>query len=94
MSPEALARLREVVRRYQSDLSFSPEFQDVEHDLRALLDAYDTARADGVADERARVVAWLLETRDGAPDWQEETHTLLTCLAHHFKVGDHDKEGA
>ena len=90
MSPEALERLRE-----RASMQTSGGVTLVRsHDLRALLDAYDTARADGVAAERARVVAWLLETRDGAPDWQEETHTLLTCLAHHFKVGDHDKEGA
>ena len=75
MSPEALARLREAVRVFDLD--------SIEHDpivsfddLRALLDAYDTARAEharGVAEERARIVADLRaeakRVRGDATDW-------------------------
>jgi hypothetical protein len=43
MSAEAIARLREAVSRYHSDEQFHPEFQEVEHDLRVLLAAYDEA---------------------------------------------------
>ncbi len=81
MTPEALARLRtEAENRFHS-----VEIQA--EDLRALLDAYDTARAEAVSAERARVVADL--------------HTLLfrqelvrvRDLADRYERGDHDKEG-
>ena len=83
MSPEALARLREAVRVFDLD--------SIEHDpivsfddLRALLDAYDTARAEGVAAERARVVAWLRAA---------DSETLVWFAAQRIEQGWHDKEG-
>ena len=78
MSPEALARLREVARRYQSDLSFSPEFQDVEHDLRAMLAAYDTAQAQVDA---AR--AWAksaIDHHDAYGEHDDGAYALLSAM--------------
>jgi hypothetical protein len=53
-------------------------------DLRALLDAYDTARAEGVAADRARVVAWLRAA---------DSETLVWFAAQRIEQGWHDKEG-
>lgn len=82
MSFEALARLRE--KRDRCD-KFRASSIDVEaNDLRALLDAYDTARAEGVAAERARVVAWLRAA---------DSETLVWFAAQRIEQGWHDKEG-
>jgi len=92
LNPEALARLRE--KRARCD-KFCASSIDVEaDDLRALLDAYDTARAEGVAAERARVVADLRRQAHNlkgglsrlAPD-------VLDAAADYFERGEHDKEG-
>ena len=57
MSPEeALARLRRELAFAQEHAQWPSVHR---RDLRALLDAYDAARAEGVAAERARVVADL-----------------------------------
>ena len=47
-------------------------------------DAYDTARAEGVAAERARVVAWLRAA---------DSETLVWFAAQRIEQGWHDKEG-
>lgn len=73
ISPEALERLR----------AWEFDGQDAD-DLRALLDAYDTARAEGVAAERARVVAWLRAA---------DSETLVWFAAQRIEQGWHDKEG-
>lgn len=97
MSPEALARLRKMVTEAfdgspvaEQMLSNGP-VAEMMTDLRALLDAHDTARADGVATERARVVAWLRAA---------DSETLVWFAAqrieqgwHDKERGDHDKEG-
>ena len=46
MSAEAIARLRVAVSRYHSDEQFRPELEEVEHDLRALLDAHAALEAE------------------------------------------------
>lgn len=75
MSPEALARLRK---------DLADQVAPSRDDLRALLDAYDTARAEGVAAERARVVAWLRAA---------DSETLVWFAAQRIEQGWHDKEG-
>ena len=82
MSPEALARLCEAARLITGETGT---------DLRALLDAYDTARAEGVAAERARVVAWL-EKRAWMLPTALAGHELLSAVDR-IKRGLHVKEG-
>lgn len=57
MSPDAMARLRDYAET--PAVFFKGPEREMIADLRALLDAHDTARAEGVAAERARVVADL-----------------------------------
>ena len=81
ISPEALERLR----------AWEFDGQDAD-DLRALLDAHDTARAEGVAAERARVVADL---RTHLRFWRdsEPEENLLGSLIDRYERGEHNKEG-
>lgn len=89
MNDEAIARLREAVRVFDLD--------SIEHDpivsfddLRALLDAHDAARADGVAAERARVVAalrsraWLMGSL--------HVRNALFVAADRIEQGKHEKK--
>ena len=122
MSPEALARLREALRIFDAD-GFGGDDPLVDfNDLRALLDAYDTAmrdgrtvvecademrqqwaeieerlteerdtaRAEGVAAERARVVAALEKRAWMLP--KAERQALLSAVDR-IKRGLHVKEG-
>ena len=82
MSPEALARLRDYAET--PAVFFKGPRLLMIADLRALLDAYDTARAEGVAAERARVVAWLRAA---------DSETLVWFAAQRIEQGWHDKEG-
>ena len=87
MSPEALERLRSKRDRCEK---FRASSIDVEaEDLRALLDAYDTARAEGVAAERARVVADL---RARADELGGADGVLLHEAADRYERGEHDKD--
>ena len=81
---EAIARLREMVARHDEYAGLHDEPDGGVDDLRALLDAYDTARAEGVAAERARVVAWLRAA---------DSETLVWFAAQRIEQGWHDKEG-
>lgn len=91
MNDEAIARLREAVRVFDLD--------SIEHDpivsfddLRALLDAHDAARADGVAAERARVVAWLRCESRAAPVKGREFNSMCR-LADAIERGKHEEDG-
>lgn len=88
MSPEALARLRK---------DLADQVAPSRDDLRALLDAYDTARAEGVAAERARVVADLRRKADIVSVMRSmEATTTARALrerADRYERGRHDKEG-
>lgn len=75
IDPEALARLLNFEKGIVQFV-----FPD---DLRALLDAHATARADGVAAERARVVAWLRAA---------DSETLVWFAAQRIEQGWHNKE--
>ena len=66
MSPDAMARLRDYAET--PAVFFKGPEREMIADLRALLDAHDTARAEGVAAERARVVAALVATADQIGD--------------------------
>lgn len=91
MSPEALARLREAAEHIFSRPCVN------KHDLQALLDAHDTARAEGVAAERARVVADLRRKADIVSVMRSmEATTTARALrerADRYERGEHDKEG-
>ena len=61
-------------------------------DLQAVERERDTARAEGVAAERARVVADLRK-QAADPTWARVARDLLTLMADHYERGEHDKEG-
>jgi hypothetical protein len=94
LTPEALARLRADVDEIGTTRSrFTAVRLDMVNDLRALLDAYTTSRADGVAAERACVVADL---RAMAPTFKGVTlayRDALEWAADRIEQGWHDKEG-
>lgn len=54
----------------------------------------DTARAEGVAEERARVVAWLrADAERGAKAHDDKLVVALHTAAFLIERGEHDKEG-
>ena len=103
IDPEALARLRELAET--PAVFFKGSEREMIADLRALLDAHDTARAEGVAAERARVVAdlrthlrfWrdLADLRTHLRFWRdsEPEENLLGSLIDRYERGEHNKEG-
>jgi len=100
LDPEALARLRNprtAVRTGLADGEPPQTHAMVDpDDLRALLDAYDTARAEGVAAERARVVADLRARAKAQKSWTGESTAaaVMRAEADRYERGEHDKEGA
>ena len=86
MSAEAIARLRKAITPARP-FGRLWHVWVIEDDLRALLDAHEAEHARGVADERARVVAWLRnEYVEGCA-----AHVEACSLADAIERGEHEE---